>query len=152
MLGKIFHQKVLQIKNALENKSHPFTLMIEKFKCFIIMECMPLLNVNWSEANRQSRVEYIESALYRLIGLFVDALVLFYGLDLEIRNERDLKRELLFNLIGNLILNGEIYFMLYNLTSLEQEKDIMELNGVMMDRPFLENHLSMHDLQINPQF
>jgi hypothetical protein len=76
----------------------------------------------------------------------VDALILFYALDLEIRNERDLKRDLFYNLIVNLLIHGEMYFMLHNVASLDLETEIVKLNQAMTDRAFLENHLALTDL------
>ena len=48
----------------------------------------------------------------------MDALTTFYGIENQIKNERDLKRELLINLITNIMLEGEIYFLVYNLISI----------------------------------
>ena len=82
----------------------------------------------------------------------MDALITFYRLEDQIRNERDLKRELLFNLVVNLTLDSEVYFLLYNLTSLSEEENIIRLKGIMADMAYLENHLRMSNLQIADQF
>ena len=47
--------------------------------------------------------------------------MIFYGLEDQIRNEKDLKREILINLVTNLVLEGELYFLVYNLTSISLE-------------------------------
>lgn len=146
MLGKIFHKKVFQIKTALQNKTHPFTMMLEKLRKFLLSECMPMLSQHYPETQKQSRSDYVEQALCRLVTLLVDALILFYAVDLEIRNERDLKRDLFYNLIVNLLINGEMYFMLHNVASLDLETEIVKLNQAMTDRAFLENHLALTDL------
>jgi hypothetical protein len=35
----------------------------------------------------------------------------------EIRGERDIKRDILLNLITSLVLEGELYFLVFHLTS-----------------------------------
>lgn len=59
--------------------------------------------------------------------MFVDSLITFYSLDDYIKNERDLKRELIFNLVTNFVLEGELYFLVYNLQSAAQEPSIKKL-------------------------
>jgi len=47
----------------------------------------------------------------------VDSLISFYSIEDQIKGANDLKRELMFNLITNFILEGELYFIVYNLMS-----------------------------------
>ena len=69
-------------------------------------------------------MDYLERAVLKVINMFVEVLITFYSMEDVIRGERDLRRELLFNLIANLVLDDELYFLIFNLTSTHLEKDI----------------------------
>lgn len=56
-----------------------------------------------------------------MIYLLVDVTIEFYSLTEQIRGEKDLKRELIFNLVTNLVLTAELYFLVYNLHTQTQE-------------------------------
>lgn len=47
----------------------------------------------------------------------VNGLIIFYNMEDQIKGERDLRRELIVNLITNFILEGELYFLVFHLTS-----------------------------------
>ena len=51
-----------------------------------------------------------------MIEILVDATVMFYELD-EFVKPNSLTKELFTNLITNFVLEGELYFLVYNLTS-----------------------------------
>lgn len=57
-----------------------------------------------------------------------------------------MKRELLFNLITNIVLDGELYFLVHNLTSAAHEERILLLRHFVGDKGFLENCLTMEKL------
>jgi hypothetical protein len=46
------------------------------------------------------------------------------------------------------VLEGELYFLVYNLTSSTNEISIQKLKKLMNDKAFLENHLHMGKLNI----
>ena len=64
----------------------------------------------------EEKMEYAELVILKVISIFVDAVLIFYELEDVIR-PFDRSRELFENLVTNLILNGEVYFLLFNLCS-----------------------------------
>ena len=48
------------------------------------------------------------------MNALVDATLIFYELDEKIK-QRDLTRELFINLVTNFILDGQLYFLVFNL-------------------------------------
>ena len=52
-------------------------------------------------ATNDKKLDYLQRTLLKQINLFVDSLITFYSLEDQIRGEKDLRRELLFNLITN---------------------------------------------------
>ena len=62
-----------------------------------------------------------------------------------------LSRELFVNMITNLILVGEIYFLLFNLTSSWMEGPLHKLQKIMFNLNILENELPIDKLNINPE-
>lgn len=112
---------------------------------------MILLAKSSTVSNTEQKLAYVQKSIQKQINLIVDALITFYRLE-EIRGERDLKRELLINLVTNFVLEGELYFLVYNLTSLTDEDKIQRLKKLMMSRAFLENCLEMGKLHISKEF
>lgn len=84
--------------------------------------------------------------LLKMINLFVEAVISFYSLEDQIKGEKDLRRELLFNLLTNLILEGELYFIVYNLSSGAIEADLHKLRSIMGSKELLENCIPMSEL------
>lgn len=70
------------------------------------------------------KLDYVLKSVLKQISIFVDALITFYSLDDQVRNERDLKRELFVNLVTNMVLEGELYFLVHNLTSIAEESKL----------------------------
>lgn len=79
-------------------------------------------------------------------------MIQFYSLDDQIKSEKDLKREIVFNLMTNVVLTSELYFLVYNLQNLANEQDIKQLKRLLSDKPFLENYLSFQILNVAPNF
>ena len=113
---------------------------------------MVILARSWNDTSASDRLNFVNKSLLKFINVLVDALIVFFRIEDQIRNERDLKRELLFNLVTNLTLDSEVYFLIFNLTSLSEEDNIIILKRIMGNRAFLENHLPMSELNIANQF
>jgi len=75
--------------------------------------------------------------------LFVDALIVFYSFSDQVRGEKDLRRELLINLVMNFVLKEDLYWMVHNLTAITLETDIQKIRRVMENHKYLHSHLSM---------
>lgn len=100
----------------------------------------------------KEKLDYVQRSILKQINLFVDAFIQFYSFEDVIKSEKDLKRELVFNLVTNLVLTSELYFLCYNLQTSEHESDIKKLRQLMNDKAFLENQLHMDLLNITPAF
>ena len=61
-------------------------------------------------------MDYVEYILTKALGMFVDALLLFYELEDRVRSF-DRTYDLFQNLITNIVLEGEVFFLMFNLTS-----------------------------------
>ena len=97
-------------------------------------------------------MHYLHRVVLKTINLLVDVLIQFYSMEDQIRGERDLRRELLFNLMVNNVLEDELYFVIFNITASFLEPQIQQLKKVMNDKALLENRLPMSRLSIAPQF
>lgn len=62
------------------------------------------------------KMDYAENVITKAIGMFVEAILIFYELEDQIKSFHR-SYELFENLVTNLILEGEVYFLLFNLTS-----------------------------------
>lgn len=82
----------------------------------------------------------------------VNGLIIFYNMEDQIKGERDLRRELIVNLITNFILEGELYFLVFHLTSTHLQPQLQKLWRIMSDRGILENQLQMSMLNVHPPF
>ena len=62
------------------------------------------------------KMDYAENVIIKAINMFVEAILLFYELENQIKSFHR-SYELFENLVTNLILEGEVYFLIFNLTS-----------------------------------
>ena len=92
-------------------------------------------------------MNYVQETIVRTINVFVDATLMFYGLETQIK-PIDLKRELFFNLMANFIIEGNLYFLVFNLISNCYKDDILKLQKVMKSMEILENLLPMKKLHV----
>lgn len=86
-----------------------------------------------------------------MINTLVDCLLSFYQLEEKVPL-RALSRELFVNLVTNLILSKELYFLVFHLTSATLETQQRILRKVMFSNEFLENTLPITNLKLSPQF
>jgi len=85
-----------------------------------------------------------------MIEIAVQALIGFYSL--EVKPFKDVKRDLLVNLVTGLVLSDEVYFLLFNLFSVHYSRELHKLNRIMTDREVLERQLGFDALKVKPQF
>ena len=115
---------VLFIKKQLQFTTHPLRGVIEKFKTSFVKKNYVLLCKQHasnspeplSDISFDEKIAYTQNAVQKMISVLVDATLLFYELD-EIVRPGSLTRELFTNLITNFVLEGEMYFLVYNITS-----------------------------------
>ena len=86
-----------------------------------------------------------------MISVMVDATLLFYELD-DIVKPNSLTKELFTNLITNFIIEGELYFLIYNITSAQLEPVQQNLRKIMMSQEILENVIPITSLGLKKQF
>ena len=64
----------------------------------------------------EDKMDYAETTILSIIKLFMEAILIFYELDDQIK-PFDRTRDLFENLVTNFILEGQLYFLLFNLCS-----------------------------------
>ena len=65
-----------------------------------------------------------------------------------IKNTNDLKRELIFNLVTNITLQGDLYNFVYMLHISMQEAKIATLGKIMRCKEFLDREIGLQQLNI----
>lgn len=102
--------------------------------------------------SQEERCDYVNRQIVRAINLFVEGVLVFYQMEDLIKNQNDLKRELVFNLVTNLTLQGDLYNFVYMLHISMQESKIATLGKIMRNRAFLEREIGLRHLNIAEQF
>lgn len=90
-------------------------------------------------------MDYAEYMLNQAINMFVEAILMFYELDDLVRTF-DRTYDLFQNLVSNLIFEGEVYFLMFNLISSWLEPQQRALRRIMFSRETLENSLPISSL------
>jgi hypothetical protein len=65
---------------------------------------------------------------------------------------RDIKRELVVNMVSNIILKGEIYVIIYSLLSELHKEDIIKLREVHQNQALLKSKFSLEALGVKREF
>ena len=120
----VFYDQVLYVKRQLNEPHHPIRSIIEFFKTQFAEKCEVLLCVTADEnayellydASFEEKLAYAKASILRIINVFVDALLVFYDLDTIVK-PHDLKREFFINLVTNIVLSDELYFLIFNVIS-----------------------------------
>jgi len=123
MCDEKVHDMVLFINKQLENPAHPVRATIEKFRGLFAQEHMVLLCRQSEQSDEplievpiEEKMDYAQHTVSAAIKLFMEAILIFYELDDQIK-AFDRTRDLFENLVTNLIITGEVYFLLFNLCS-----------------------------------
>jgi hypothetical protein len=126
--------------------------VIDKFKVHFV-ECNEML---LSKAPGQSaetgvlKQDYVVKTVTGFINLTVQSLIEFYSLHEEFGGTRDLRRELLINLVTNFVLQKDLYFLVQNVCAVGQEAQIQKMHSIMQSKSTLENHLNFANLGVAP--
>ena len=64
----------------------------------------------------EDKMDYAETTILDVIKLLTEAILIFYELDDQIKSY-DRTRDLFENLVTNFLLEGQLYFLLFNLCS-----------------------------------
>lgn len=134
--------------------------MIEKFKSYfgdanVMLLCKSAghgVEGDLNSATYDQKIDFVHRTITRMINLFIDAIIVFYGLEDQIRGEKDLRRELLFNLIANFVLEGELYLLVHNLISISRESELKQMRILMGNQEFLQTTLCTEKLSITEPF
>ena len=97
------------------------------------------------------KIAYVQNYVKKMISVMVDATLLFYEID-DIVKPNSLTKELFTNLITNFIIEGELYFLIYNITSAQLEPIQQNLRKIMMSQEILENVIPITSLGLKKQF
>ena len=93
------------------------------------------------------KMEFVHHTLLKVINIFVEATLSFYELDDKI-GQRKLERELFINLITNFILEGQLYFLVINLTTNCFEGQMRKLHKIMSKKEIQENLVPITSLNL----
>jgi hypothetical protein len=96
------------------------------------------------------KLDYVQTSLEGFINVVVGATSVFYSIE-ELVKPSKLSRELFVNMITNLVLEGELYFLVFNLTSSWMQDSLRKLQRIMWNLTILENELPIHKLNIQPE-
>mmetsp|Transcript_33713 Transcript_33713/g.41581 ORF Transcript_33713/g.41581 Transcript_33713/m.41581 type:complete len:174 (+) Transcript_33713:1553-2074(+) len=99
----------------------------------------------------EDKMDYAETTILGVIKLLTEAILIFYELDDQIR-PYDRTRDLFENLVTNYILEGQLYFLIFNLCSSTLEMQQRSLRKMMFSQETLENKLPIDSLTGLPQF
>ena len=64
----------------------------------------------------EEKLEYAEMTVIKAINMFVEAILIFYELEDQIKTF-DRTHDLFVNLVTQIVLEGEVYFLMFNLIS-----------------------------------
>lgn len=103
-----------------------------------------------SDITFERKLNYVQKAIESFINVIVGATATFYSLE-EMVKPNKLSRELFVNMVTNLVIDGEIYFLLFNLTSLWMQEPLSKLQKVMNNQVILENELPISKLNIHAE-
>lgn len=78
------------------------------------------------------------------VSIIVRTIVSFYSIDYD-----DRQRDLIHILAMNMIINGEVYFILFNLHSMVVKTDIQALKSVMSNKHIL-SQITLSALNVKP--
>ena len=100
----------------------------------LVKHCMVLLCKDSDESSREilaeatfeEKLAFVKAIIVKMIQICVESILIFYGLD-QLIKPIDLKRELFYNLIANFIIEGELYFLVFNLISNCYQADLQKL-------------------------
>ena len=85
----------------------------------------PLVDIPMEE-----KMDYAETTILEVIKLLTEAILIFYELDDQIKTY-DRTRDLFENLVTNFLLEGQLYFLLFNLCSSVLEMQQRSLRKMM---------------------
>ena len=94
----------------------------------------------------------MQTTLIDTINMIVEAIIYFYSLQEQCGGKRDIRRELFFNLVTNLVLEQDVYFLMHTLTSVTMEAKLNRMREVMASKTIQETHLNFEKLKIAPAF
>ena len=113
---------------------------------------MIYLSSQMTEQNRRlNNINALKSEIKGIIKCLIDSVLNFYLIRLR---ATDLKRDLIENIITNMILTEETYVIMFRLYSELYEEDILCLRRLQDNTQLLEDKLSLASdtLKINKEF
>lgn len=95
----------------------------------------------------------IEQELKGFINVMVDCILSFYDIAFKGKGrQKDLKRDLVENMMTNIVLRDQVYIIVFKLhTDLLQEQ-IQKLDSVQRNKEILNSKLNFDVLNIKPEF
>ena len=159
MLSEKVHESLLFIKKQLQFTTHPLRGVIERFKALFIKKNYVLLCLQTSQDSAEplsdisfdKKIAYTQRMVQKMIDALVDAIILFYELDDAVKQSK-LTKELFTNLITNLVLEGEMYFLVFNIMNQWLNPRQRDINKIMSNQKTLESLFPITSLNLKKQF
>jgi hypothetical protein len=160
-LSQAFHRRLVFLKQHLDTEIHPIAQIIANFKTFYSCQYQYLLMKNKRILLRpmlptkekgiprdpkkvvENNVRVLKNELKQFIEQIVVALLSFYSIKL---GPTDIKRELVVNMVTNIILKDEIYIIVYRMLSEQHWDDILKLRSIQANTPFVDSKFSLDAL------
>ena len=77
------------------------------------------------------------SQIHFFIGVIVTCLTRFYAIEVKPMGN-DLKKDLLVNLVTNFVLADDIYFLIFNLMSVTEQRKLQKLTTVIHNQKIID--------------
>ena len=100
-----------------------------------------------SDVSFDKKVAYTQRMVQKMINALVDATILFYELDDAVKQSK-LTKELFTNLITNLVLEGEMYFLVFNIMNQWLNPRQRDINKIMSNQKTLEELFPITSLNL----
>lgn len=155
MLSEKVHESLLFIKKQLQFSTHPIRGVIERFKQLFIKKSYVLLCLQTSsdcaeplcEVSFERKMAYTQKMVQKMINALVDATLLFYELE-EAVKPCSLTKELFTNLVTNMVLEGEMYFLVFNIMNQWLNPRQRSINKIMSSTDILETLFPITSLNL----
>lgn len=164
-MSSIFHENLLFIKKQIEKTEHPLNKIITHFRK--VFQCQyELLLMKNGRLRLHSQQAVVDdfatakeitrenmNALKKEVKGFIDAIVSavlkFYEIKL---GPRDIKRDMMVNVLTNVVVKEEIYIIIFNNYSKYYDEDIQKMHAVQHSNLIQDKYLGFEALNTNSEF
>ena len=165
-LSSKFHENLVFIKRQLETASHPIFKIISYFRSvyscqytFLLLrnkQVRLMMESDLGETDdsllpniHKANTEVLKNEIKGFIEQIVNAVLQFYEIELT---RKDIKRDLMVNMITNIVIREDIYFILFRIYSKMLNDDIQKMHTVLSSDYAQEHMISLASRNVERQF